>query len=161
MIASIPPHLSNYGNFAIRFQRSFHSTSPNTPSLTAHAARTAPSNLLISLYCHSNPSWAPRKTGARQAASPPASQTSQSYKLFNRLPLHSQLEKAGIGGKAGLWPQRLPLQSTIGNTETKVEYSSTNQEGPARNSVQLRIAIAGISQFGRPVEHLLDIAVLS
>lgn len=36
-------------------------------SPTAHAAHTAPSNQLISLDCRSHPSWAPRKTDARQA----------------------------------------------------------------------------------------------
>ena len=50
------------------FVGTFHVTSRNTLSLTAHVARTAASNLLISLQCHSYPSWAHSKIYAQKTA---------------------------------------------------------------------------------------------
>jgi hypothetical protein len=48
------------------FFGTFHATSRNALSLTAHVAHTAVSNLLISLYCHSYPSLAHSKIFAQK-----------------------------------------------------------------------------------------------
>lgn len=80
-------------------------TSPNTPSLTAHAAHTVVSKLLISLYCHSCPSRAPHKTYVEKAV------FSRLSSLFSSVHCTHGAHGTGCHGTRFLWSKPSSLHN--------------------------------------------------
>lgn len=97
------PSAENIGRTAR--QRSFHSTSCNALSLTAHATHTTPFNLLICLTCRSHPSC-----GRRRISCPAPRNRSHwwSWRLSSRGGAQAQAGLPGASGFATFHSIRLP-----------------------------------------------------